>query len=318
MRFILKNSIIPVMSTFKKVVVALDGSQMDRTLIPYTKFLIKVLGIEKIFVVSVIKNLNVPDEIVKEFPEFINQAMDKRLELIQEEVGGQLNEDGMEIDYIIKRDHTSRYIMEFASANDIDLILIGRKLTIPTHSVTVPRLARRANTNLLIIPEGAKPGADKFLVPVDFSDHSKLAIQYAFDIASTSEKGEVICQNVYNIPVGYHYTGKSKSEFGKIMENNAKKNFELFIDTISGADKVPHRVLYNQNKDDDPTSDISAEARKSNPDWVILGAKGRSGTAALFIGSFAEKLIHLIADKPLFIARPKGQNKGLIDYLKNL
>ncbi len=307
------------MDKIKKILVALDASDMDRTLIPYAKFLVEKIAPEKVFFVHIIKNFNVPDEIIKDFPDFVEKTLAEREKIIKDKVEKQFVDVAVEREYIIRTDQTTKFIMGFSDNEDIDLILMGRKISLPTSEVTVPRLARRANTNLLIIPEGAKPVANKFLVPIDFSDHSKLALQLAYDFAAASPAGEVICQNVFNVPVGYHYTGKSKKEFEVIMKNNAKKSFEVFIHGIDvKSKKTKTKVVYRCDNDDEPVLDITQEAKKSEVDWVVIGAKGRTAAAALFIGSFAEKLINVLIDVPIFIARPKGSNEGLIDFLKGL
>ncbi|MDH5379245.1 MAG: universal stress protein [Cyclobacteriaceae bacterium] len=308
------------MDKIKKLLVALDSSYMDRTLIPYAKFLEEKLPVEKIYFVNIIQNLNVPDEILKNYPDLIDNAIKEREDVINDLIHKYYgNAKHADIEIIIKTDQTTKFIMNFAHENDVDLIMMGRKLTLPTSSITIPRLARRANTNLLIIPEGAKPANGNFLVPIDFSIHSKLALQYAFDIANTYKNSTITCQNVYNVPTGYHFTGKSKGEFAKIMKTNAKKNFQVFFKDIEkGKGNVDFEVIYDLDDHDDLTLHIKNLVDKVKPDWVIIGAKGLTTTAALFLGSFAEKLIHILIDVPLFIARPKGGNEGLIAFLKEL
>ena len=307
------------MLNFKNLLVAVDGSQMDNTLVPYTHFLIQRLNIEKVFFVSVIRDHNnVPDEILKQFPDLMTQAIKKREEQIKEQVLKYFVDCGCEIEYKVVEENISKFLMEFSTHNDVDLVVMGRKLTIHTDDITIPRMARRATTNLLIIPEGAEPKADKFLVPVDFSEHSKLALQYSFELASLSEKGEVVCQNVISIPKGYHTTGHTKKEFARILCHTADKQFKIFVKDIPKHPDVKMDVVYNIDKHDCPAEVILLESKKDQADWIFLGAKGRSGAVARFIGSFAEKIIHYIADKPLFIARPKGHSEGLLEYLRSL
>jgi nucleotide-binding universal stress UspA family protein len=51
---------------------------------------------------------------------------------------------------------------------------------------------------------------------------------------------------------------------------------------------------------------------------IIIGAKGRTAAAALFLGSFAEKMIQAELKYPLLVARPKGKIAGLMDLIKGL
>ena len=53
-------------------------------------------------------------------------------------------------------------------------------------------------------------------------------------------------------------------------------------------------------------------------DAIVIGAKGRTDTTAIFIGSSAEKLIHIDSTIPIMIVRPKGRRAGIIELLKDI
>jgi len=310
---------LQTMDNIKKILVGLDHTKMDDTLIQYTHFLVKLFpAITHIYFVNVIKSITLPEEVVREFPDLIDKAIEERKEELKNKVEALSNHNNIVIEYIIETDTRTKFIMEFAEKNDVDLIVIGRKLTMETSSVTVPRLARRASCNLLIIPEGTEPRASSFLIPVDFSEHSKIALEIGIDIAhNTDNKIKITCQKIYAVPAGYHYTGKSFEEFAMIMKSHAQNNFKDFIQGINTHD-LDIEEVYSLDEHDNLPGTLAAFAQGMKADWIILGAKGLTSATALFIGSFAEKLINILTDIPIFIARPKGKNAGIMDIIKEM
>lgn len=209
-------------------------------------------------------------------------------------------------------------LLEMAQKASTDLIIVGQKRTLSGGGVTTVRLARRASCNLLIVPENATPAVNKFLVPIDFSNYSKLALEQTIDFAvKTGGTAEIICQNVYNVPAGYHYTGKSFEEFAEIMRKNAQEAFQKFSKKIDPRG-IKITDMYSLDVNDNLASDIYDLADKVKPDFIIIGAKGRTAAAALFLGSLAEKIVHDHMNYPLLVVRFKGKNAGLIETLREI
>jgi len=67
-----------------------------------------------------------------------------------------------------------------------------------------------------------------------------------------------------------------------------------------------------------PVTDIIEFAHKNDPGAIFIGVKGRTSTAALFIGSRAEQLVQYNNDIPMMVVRPKGKNAGIIDLIKEI
>jgi nucleotide-binding universal stress UspA family protein len=119
------------------------------------------------------------------------------------------------------------------------------------------------------------------------------------------------------VPTGYHFTGKSYEEFAGIMEQRAAEAYGKFMEGIDLSGQ-PVIAEYTLDKDEDPVEDIYLKAREAEANLIVIGAKGRSATAAIFLGSMAERLIQADTEIPILVVRPKGKTEGLIDYLKEL
>ena len=63
------------MYLIKKMIVCLDQTSLDKTLIQYAAFIAKVNQTKKIYFVNVIKNLSVPKEVLEEFPNLVESRI---------------------------------------------------------------------------------------------------------------------------------------------------------------------------------------------------------------------------------------------------
>lgn len=304
------------MYQIKKLIVCLDQSDLDDTLVRFASFIAAVNQTKKIYFTNVIRNLQIPKEVLEEFPNLIDNMVEERKAQMQEVVRRSFgkNED-VEFAFVVKEGQLSKKILKLAHEKSVDMIIVGRKVSLPGTGVVSQRLARRASCSLLIIPENSVPNIKTLLVPSDFSDYSKDALEEAIMIVEKyGGRAEIVVQNVFTIPSGYHFTGKSYEEFTSIMLMHAEINYKKFIRKID-VKKVKITPVYTQDDDDDPVEEIIEKAKEINADAIIIGAKGRTAATALFIGSMAERLIQLNDTFPLLVTRPKGKNAGILDYI---
>ncbi|MTI19968.1 universal stress protein [Fulvivirga sp. RKSG066] len=304
------------MEPFKEILVGLDTSELDKTLIRYASFVADNSSAERITFVNMVRNLTIPTQVRKEFPHLAENALKERKELISQSIEEHFNPKKKVKTKVVVKKGQAPMLLEEARKSNIDLIIIGQKKTLDGTGVTTLRLARRADCNLLIIPENVEPKADKILVPIDFSNHAKLAVEQTIDfVKKTGLDTEVVCQNVYAVPAGYHYTGKTYQEFAEIMKKNSQEAFQKFMKKIDTRG-VSITEEYSLDTNDNLASDIYDFADKINPDFIVIGAKGRTAAAALFLGSLAEKMVNEKMNHPLLVVRFKGRNAGLLETLR--
>jgi nucleotide-binding universal stress UspA family protein len=288
-------------------------------MIEFADFLAERSNVEDIHFLYVIKNLQVPQDLLKEYPDMIDKVIqEKENEMRKTFLDYSKTKQKAKIHFQVQNGRIADNILKFSKTEDIDMIVMGRREKAELSGSLAQRLARRAACSLLIIPEGTKPKMDKILVPSDFSEYSTLAIEEAVEIASKNDfKTEIIIQNVFTVPSGYHYTGKTFEEFANVMKKNAEKDYKKFIKKIDTKD-IKVKAVYSQDINDDVTSDMIDKAREINANAIIVGAKGRTATTAFFLGSIAERLIQIDHDIPLMVVRPKGKNAGFMEFLKEL
>lgn len=308
------------MYKYNKIVVGLDHTEMDNDLILAASDICTLSGSNTVYFVNVIRDVNLPEKVQKQFPDLLDRAIADRKKELEEKINSAFSCEDVElvIKVMVDQGQVTKSILNFTTKEKIDLVILGRKNERKGGGVLINRVARRVGCSLMIIPKGTRVDMRNILVATDFSEYSKSAIEKAVSLAKKSKVAEqIMVQNVYLVPVGYHYTGKSFDEFGEIMQHHAKKDFKKFVQDINfGSLKV--KEIYSLDKDDDVISDIHRESKRRKASLIVIGAKGRTATTALFIGSKAEKLIQVNSAIPMLVVRPKNKKAGILDYIKEL
>ncbi|CAN5429179.1 hypothetical protein BH23BAC1_BH23BAC1_18120 [soil metagenome] len=300
------------MYPIKKILVGHDLTDIDVTLIKFAAFIAKASSSQKVYFINVIRELHLPTEVQKEFPKLLDNALEERKAHMTELVKANFDSEDIDFRVTVKEGVPAKKILKY-SLEKSDLIMVGRKVNLKGSGLISYRLARRAACSLFIVPEGLEPKIKNILVPSDFSDYSVIAMEEAVNLA-TNIKAQIVVQNVYHVPAGYHFTGKTFEEFIKIMEKHSRRDYRKFMKQIDTKGLKP-KVIYSLDNNDDPVEDIYEMALKLRPDCVVIGAKGRTATTAIFLGSLAERLVQVNKKFPLFVVRPKGKNAGLLEFL---
>lgn len=299
--------------------VLMDTSGTDPALLRFLKFIAEAHDTQEIHVFNSISQMNIPDDVLRDFPEIKEKAVDDRVQLLKAKVNEALPEKlAAACQVHVKEGAPSKEILKFVEKHNIDLIMMGRHKRFGGGGILSNRLARRAACGIFIVPEDAQVSLDLLHVPCDFSPHSKIAMEEAIKIARKHKKGtKIICQNVYTVPGGYHYSGKSYEEFAEVMKENAQRDYKKFIADID-TEGANIEVVYSLDTNDNPVTDIIDFAHEHKPGAIIIGVKGRTSATALFIGSRAEHLIQQNNDIPMMVVRPKGKNAGILDLIREI
>jgi len=198
---------------------------------------------------------------------------------------------------------------------DIDLLILGKIRGELTKRGSVPvKVARKAPCSVLFVPEGMKPEFNNILVPIDFSDISLDAFDTALSFAAASGVNDIRTIHIYNVPIGYHKSGKSYEQFADIMKGHAENHFKSFVDKVDlrGVHVTPVFILHRN-----PCRAIDEYVREHYIDLLIIGARGRRTGAAFVLGSVTEKLIGSTS-MPLFAVKRKAEGLSLVEALLRL
>jgi nucleotide-binding universal stress UspA family protein len=141
----------------------------------------------------------------------------------------------------------------------------------------------------------------KILVPIDFSEPSRKAMQYALSFGRQFN-AEVLLLHVIEftpLPAPPLAVVQDETTRAKLHESSAKE-LAAWRDSIRGQ----ARVLASVRDGLSAHTEIVKAASEGNVDLIILGTQGRTGLAHLLIGSTAERVVRH-APCPVLVVRER-------------
>ncbi len=212
----------------------------------------------------------------------------------------------------------SQVIIEQANGLGADLLVMG------THGLTgfehaligsvVEKVLRRAPCPVLSVRAGLPGGFPRdlrrMLVPVDYSDGSKLAVDAALCLARLLGALPTAV-HVWDRPAWVSDTitvqteGKQTSLGALILENEEAQMQDFLSSLPSSAGRLPHRLLAGE-----PASAILKELDDGGYDLCVVATHGRGGLRHLLLGSITEKLVRLAKVPVLTVPPPKRAQRA--------
>ena len=298
----------------KRLMVGLDMTEMDDVLIAYINRLIEAFDFDTVYFLHVAKELKLPDRVKEKYPDLL-APVDETIERdIQQKVSEKfVPREGVTCKVEIKEGDPVESILRWSEIKNIDLMVMGRKLDLEGQGNLPLKLARVAHCSMLFIPEHHKFRLKSVLMSVDFSKTSSLALEAGVRIKAKVDVN-LILHNAYEVPSGYHFTGKSFEEFKEIMEHNALEDAYEFI-AKNGMQKDDVEYALTFDDEEDPGERAYEVATERHADLIIIASQGRTELASFLLGSIAEKMIRYSSNIPLLIVKDKKENLGFFDAL---
>jgi nucleotide-binding universal stress UspA family protein len=127
----------------------------------------------------------------------------------------------------------------------------------------------------------------KILIPVDFSENSRNAVEYTLSIfGQQSEKIQLTFLNAYKV---YSSTGMFIS-VEKYMQKDAEEDMRMLMSYLE--DKKPENIeLEGKVVRGDVIPTLCHIAEEEDYDLIVMGTKGASGLKEVFLGSVASGVI---------------------------
>ncbi len=136
----------------------------------------------------------------------------------------------------------------------------------------------------------------KILNPVDGSSHSINSTRYAIDLAKKFESHIILlhCHAKFPVVLSEPYFQQAIDEIMKSSEDLVKP-FEQMLEKA----KISYEVRILEGT---AGTNISEVARIEKADLIVMGSRGVTDFAGLFLGSVAHQVLHK-AECPIFITK---------------
>jgi nucleotide-binding universal stress UspA family protein len=292
------------MPLFRKIGVFLDGSVADEEAVHFANAICESLRGDGLQCIHIRSQRAEVQGVTPTVDEFKHTVLDQLSKPVADRATFEVHEGtGIAEVLRISRDH------------QLDLIVAGRRL--PTDELSIgsafSRLARKAPCSVLVVPVHARVHLDRLLVPVDFSEHSRLALDAALEIAraSHSDTPQIVVQNVYSVGYGYHYTGTGFHEAGQKLEAISRERLGRFVEGVA-ADGIQIRTITTCS--DQPAAAIRDLTTAMKMDLIVVGSRGKTNTAAMMLGSTTERIL-MHSAVPVLIIKRKGETTHLLEAL---
>lgn len=285
------------MTEIKNILVALDLSEIDNTLIKYASFIAESLQVEKVYFVHNIKKYEISEL-------FEEQLKDLNLDEI---IGDELNEKVAEKftssvawEVLISEDPYSESLINYiVDKYAIQLALIGNKNKSRGTGVVSGKLLRLLKCDILSIPKDTAPVISSIWAGTDFSNASKKVFKVAENLQKTTN-AKVKAMHIYNVPVQFSpYI--PKEHLDSKIENHLKEKYEKFIKKIAFDGALTSEIILG--RDIGIAEKLISRAEFSGADLILVGDKGRNTFSSLLVGSVTEELFNQDMEVPLWIVK---------------
>ncbi|SHI80496.1 Nucleotide-binding universal stress protein, UspA family [Arenibacter nanhaiticus] len=285
------------MTDIKNILVALDLSDIDTTLIEYASFIADALKVEKVYFVHNIKKYEISEL-------FDEQLKDINLDEI---IGDELNEkveekftSSAEWEVLISEDPYSESLINYiVNKYQVQLAIIGNKNRSKGTGVVSGKLLRLLKCNILSVPKNAEAVITNIWAGTDFSSASRKVFGVAESLQrATAAKVKAV--HVFNVPVQFSpYIPKEHLDLK--IEDHLKGKYEKFIKKIGYEGDLTSEII--PGRDSGVAEKLRIKAQTSRVDLIIVGDKGRNTFSSLLVGSVTEELFNQDLDVPLWIVK---------------
>ena len=189
-------------------------------------------------------------------------------------------------------------IIQVAKENSVDLLVIGTHGRAGVDRVILgsvaERIVRKAPCPVMVIKGRKFTGFKRIIVPIDFSDCSRKALEYAIATAG-AHKSRLTILHVYeeSFIEPYVNAANSEEEAGEIMKEIERVNetkYDEFLKTIDLRGVEYDKLLIKGI----PETEIVETATEQQADLVVMGTHGRAGLKHILIGSTAEEVVRTV------------------------
>ena len=143
------------------------------------------------------------------------------------------------------------------------------------------------------------------LVPVDFSEHSQRALDYAVELAAKLD-AKVHLLNVIGIPaLGVPELGVALT--AAVIDNLVKDN-QAALDKLADPRRKRASIGEVMLRTGDTRDMILQACTEVNADLIVMGTHGRRGVSRALLGSVAESVVRT-APCPVLAIRPPKDHK---------
>jgi nucleotide-binding universal stress UspA family protein len=139
---------------------------------------------------------------------------------------------------------------------------------------------------------------EHILVPLDFSEYSDHALDYAIPFASKLQARLTLLHVIEAFPVSDAEAVMLPPDYFMELEVRANRQLRSYLEHVTTAGLKGEVAVVHGT----PFQVITETAKERQVDLIIMGSHGRTGLRHLWLGSVAERVVRL-APCPVLVVR---------------
>jgi nucleotide-binding universal stress UspA family protein len=143
--------------------------------------------------------------------------------------------------------------------------------------------------------------AQRFLVPLDFSESANQALDYAITLAGKLGARLTLLHVMQSLPLGGVDMGVTiPLAYLQDLEAEIRRSMESCLERVTAAGLEGDMVIVHGV----PFHEIIEAAKTHQVDLIVMGTHGRTGFHHVLLGSVAEKVVRLAPCPVLVVRQP--------------
>lgn len=295
------------MKRYQTILVGAALDERDATTLRHAARFAQAAGSKRVYVAHIAPTFDLPTEVATNQAELLvpmDEELEQRIRTLVEEHRN-LFPEGTGVHAIVRQGSLVPELVRLAAQKSADIFFLGRRPS-QDHDLlsdSAMQLVRKLPCSVFVVRPGVEPKYERILVPVDFSDHSREALDVACAIGQSMPGASVTVQHTYEVPLGWHKSGHSYEEFAAIMKGHAERHWKELLPTANFRG-VPWSVRFDLG--DKVPKTILAVADEIDADLIVMGSHGRTQPAAFLLGHVADTVCARTA-RPVLCVKKKGE-----------
>jgi len=187
-------------------------------------------------------------------------------------------------------------IVDYADEQKVDLIVVGThghgKLADFFLGSVADRVLRHAPVSVLVVGQGASHrlrsvAYGTVLVPVDFSEASKRALQHAALVGEQHQAEVVVIHIIEDVPHPAYYAG-DKDSIREAFPDLTRRVGEGLEELLEPFTALKNRVMVEEGRAHRRIAEVAGEL---GADLIVMGSRGLGGIERFLLGSVTERTI---------------------------
>ncbi len=300
------------MKRFQHLDAFLDLRDDDQSLLRWVEKIAAMATPARVTLLHCWNALSIPAPVRQQYPWLLEPGEATLRARAEELVSRHLRQlpPGTALEIAIKQGNTLATLLDELARHQADLVVVKRD---NGDFALAEKLARKAPCSVLGIPTTALVKCEHILVPTDFSEYSRQALEIGCAFASATQ-ARLSLLHAYEVPYGRQRAHCSDEQLARDVRHYLAGEMDREAMWVAERGLSPTTHLVESAL---PAGAIARTAEQQGCDFVVIGCRGHGAVYATLLGSTAESILQR-TPVPVLAVKAKGSGLSLLAQLRQL